>query len=180
MFRKTTYKFFILLLFLAAAGCGGKGPKIPYINEAEPHVGHIRIVTDNTTNDNAPVEVALAYAMNDKVSKKLESMTADTFFKNLTQLKQGHPKRFRAWNWELIPGHQFDKPLPDVGSVKSAYLFVNYSAPGAHRVPIPPSQSVIISLSDNTIHVESRPHMDVDSETDDEADEEDEKEGVTL
>lgn len=114
----------------------------------------IKFVVADDANHNTAFPIDLVYTSDEEVAKKLQEMTARTFFQSKAQLLRDYPHKLMIVHWELVPGQEKDERVGENReATHSTFLFADYKTPGAHRMSLPPSPAMVIYLSKTDFEV---------------------------
>ena len=132
---------------LLLAGCSS-GPTPPGIN-----LQTLSLTGLDTLNQNAPITVDLVMVYDDTMMKKLEALTANAYFSSIDQLRRNNMSAFDIWRWEVVPGQVLQNFAPVMRSEKGwgSFIFMDYQAPGEHRIGLGKSATVNIVMGEKEV-----------------------------
>jgi type VI secretion system protein len=99
---------------------------------------HLTLVAEDDVNNNSPVAVDVVFVTDDTMLARIAELPASKWFAARQDLANTFPKSLRYKSWELVPGQRIELTGDTFGRprVAAAFLFANYTDPGAHRVRI--------------------------------------------
>ncbi|HEX3635322.1 MAG TPA: hypothetical protein VHV99_07515 [Paraburkholderia sp.] len=125
---------FALCVASLVSGCGSflssKGEKVRW--------DHVTLVADDDVNNNSPVAVDVVFVTDDAMLARIAELPASKWFASRADLANTFPKSLQYKSWELVPGQRIEVSGDSFGRprVEAAFLFANYTEPGAHRMRI--------------------------------------------
>lgn len=117
---------------------------------------HLTLVAEDDVNHNSPVAVDVVFITDDAMLARIAELPASKWFAARNDLASTFPKSLRFSSWELVPGQRIELTGDTFGRprVEAAFLFANYTDPGAHRVRIEQlSGDLAVQLNTSTFTV---------------------------
>jgi type VI secretion system protein len=98
----------------------------------------VTLVADDDVNNNSPLAVDVVFVTDDAMLARIAELPASKWFASRADLANTFPKSLQYKSWELVPGQRIELSGDSFGRprVEAAFLFANYTDPGAHRVRI--------------------------------------------
>lgn len=99
---------------------------------------HLTLVAEDDVNNNSPVAVDVVFVTDDAMLARIAELPASKWFAARADLANTFPKSLSYKSWELVPGQRIELSGETFGRprVAAAFLFANYTEPGAHRARI--------------------------------------------
>jgi type VI secretion system protein len=137
------------LLILILSGCSLWQPSVK--------LKSVQLEVTEKANDNAPIPVDFVAVRDPELLKTLQSLTANQWFSNKSQILLDYPK-LKIWTLELVPGSQLKtKEIPLSGERAIGLLmFAGYSGEGAHRLRLDETKKLKLKFGDNGVQVIKR------------------------
>lgn len=115
------------------------------------------ITASEQANQNRAVAVALVFATDKDLAGEITELSARDYFSRRGQLARDYPETLHTTFWELAPGQSIlDEPVKAPCAARAAVLFVDYAAPGEHRLRVDGRSRLSLILSANDFSIEAR------------------------
>lgn len=115
------------------------------------------IAASEQANQNRAVAVALVFVTDKDLAREIAELSARDYFTRRAQLRRDYPETLHATFWELAPGQSvLDEPVDAPCAAKAALLFVDYAAPGEHRLRVDGRSRLSLILGATDFSVEAR------------------------
>ena len=89
------------------------------------------------------------------LARKINTMTADQFFRERRQIKQDHPRHIKIQSFELVPGH----PIPELSisyprkDVSAAFIFARFQNGLPNRWRLLPADTVRVYIREQHVEI---------------------------
>jgi type VI secretion system protein len=117
-------------------------------------VDSVDLVSVPKANDNSPVAVDLVYVRERLLVDEILKLSAADWFQRKVQYLRDHPKGLTVFDWELVPDQSVSQDLTD-DDAWAVIAFANYGVPGVHRIQLPSSSRVRITLGTDDILIQN-------------------------
>lgn len=161
MTHTTFLKTFCLVLVAILTSCTPLEHRMKQVQASKPFINNLNISSTVNTNQNMPIALDLVIVGHPVLARKINTLTAEQFFKERRQLKQDHPKHLKVRSFELIPGQTiptFSVPYPRK-DVSAAFIFARFNNQFPNRWRLLPADTVRIFIREQ--------HVEILSEDDD-------------
>jgi type VI secretion system protein len=107
-------------------------------------------------NGNSPIAIDVVLVTDEALQARLAELPASRWFAARADFASTYPNGLRVRSWELVPGQRVAVPGASFEGprVATAFVFVNYPEPGAHRARIEQfSGTLAVQLDNTAFHV---------------------------
>jgi hypothetical protein len=122
----------------------------------------VMLSVEEDMNNRGAVKLHIAIVYEKELMEELKKMSAEEYFRQVTQLVKDHPDKVKIYEWELVakkrisPWLKIDYPTDHMQPL-AGYVFAKYSGSGEHREKIPSSaEKIKIICEKNNFHIEVR------------------------
>lgn len=110
--------------------------------------GTFEIVADVDANGGSATAVDVVVARDEQIAVTLAALPAATYFATRDQILRDNPKGMDVTGWEIAPGQSIGpESIGFPCGAEAVFVFVSYSAPGAHRAQLPDLNGVRVTLA---------------------------------
>lgn len=115
------------------------------------------ITASEQANQDRAVAVALVFVTDKDLAHEVAALSARDYFTRRAQLTRDHPETLHATFWELAPDQSvLDEPVEAPCAAQATLLFVDYAAPGEHRLRVDGHSRLSLILDATDFSVEAR------------------------